>query len=56
VQHDSPQPVSAWLFVSKNLMARRSVRRKGSSDKAIPTAALRKPAMASDNQGHSRLP
>jgi hypothetical protein len=36
-------------------MARRSVRRKGSSDKAVPTAALRKQAVASDDKGHSGL-
>jgi hypothetical protein len=56
VQHDSPQPVSARLFVSKNLMVRRSVRRKVSSDKAVPTASPNKQAMASDDQGHSGLP
>jgi hypothetical protein len=56
VQHGSPQPVYAWLFVSKNLMATRSVRRKVSSDKAVPTASLNKQAVASDDQGHSGLP
>jgi hypothetical protein len=43
-------------FVSKNLMARRSVRRKVSSDKAVPTIAPNKQAVASDDQGHSGLP
>jgi hypothetical protein len=56
VQHGSPQPVSTRLFVSKNLMARRSVRRKVSSDKAVPTASPNKQAAASDDQGHSGLP
>jgi hypothetical protein len=36
-------------------MARRSIQRKGSSDKAVPTAAMRKQAVASDDQGHSGL-
>jgi hypothetical protein len=37
-------------------MARRSVRRKVSSGKAVPTASLNKQAVASDDQGHSELP
>jgi hypothetical protein len=37
-------------------MARRCVRPNGASDKAVPTAALRKQAVASDDQGHSGLP
>jgi hypothetical protein len=37
-------------------MARRSVRRKVSSDKAVPTASPNKQAVASDDQGHSGLP
>jgi hypothetical protein len=50
VQHGSPQPVSVRLFVSKNLMVKRSVRRKVSSDKAVPTAAPHKQVVASDGQ------
>jgi hypothetical protein len=49
VQHGSPQPVSALLFVSKNLMVRRSVRRKVSIDKADPAASPNKQAVASDD-------
>jgi hypothetical protein len=56
VQHGSPQPVSARLFVSKNLMVRRYVRRKVSSDKAVPTTSSNKQVVASDDQGHSGLP
>jgi hypothetical protein len=56
VQHGSPHPVSAWLFISKNLMARRSVQRKVSNDKAVPITAPNKQAVASDDQGHSGLP
>jgi hypothetical protein len=56
VQHGSPKSVSARPIVSKNLMARRSVRPKGASYKAIPTVALRKQVVASDDQGHSGLP
>jgi hypothetical protein len=56
VQHGSPHPVSAWLFISKNLMARRYVQRKVSNDKAVPITALNKQAVASDDQGHSGLP
>jgi hypothetical protein len=56
VQHGSPQPVSTRLFVSKNLMARRSVRRKVSSDKAVPTVAPNKQVVASDDQGVTSHP
>jgi hypothetical protein len=56
VQHGSPHPVSAWFFISKNLMARRSVRRKVSNDKVVPITAPNKQAVASDDQGHSGLP
>jgi hypothetical protein len=37
-------------------MVRRSVRRKASSDKAVPTVAPRKQTVASDDQGHFGLP
>jgi hypothetical protein len=37
-------------------MARRSVRWKGASNKVVPTAAPRKQAVVSDDQGHSGLP
>jgi hypothetical protein len=56
VQHGSPQLVSVRPFISKNLMSRRSVRRKVSSDKAVPTAAPNKQAVTSDDEGHFRLP
>jgi hypothetical protein len=37
-------------------MAKRSARRKGSSDQAVPTTVLRKEAVASVDKGHSGLP
>jgi hypothetical protein len=55
----SMAPLSLFLygfFISKYLMARRSVRRKVSSDKAVPTAAPNKQAVTSDDEGHFRLP
>jgi hypothetical protein len=58
MQHGSPQPVSVSFVVSKNLMARRTVKSRANrvSDEAVPTAALRKPIVASDDRGHSGLP
>jgi hypothetical protein len=57
VQHGSPQPVSTSPVVSKNLMDRRSIksRENRASDEAVPAVALRKPIVASDDRGHSRL-
>jgi hypothetical protein len=52
----APSACFCTTFVSNNLMVRRSVRRKVSSDKAVPTAALNKQDVASDDQGHSELP
>jgi hypothetical protein len=58
VQHGSPQPIFARHVISKNLMARRSIKgqSKRASDEAVATTAPKKQAMASDDKGHSSLP
>jgi hypothetical protein len=58
VQHGSPQPISASPVVSKNLMARRTVKSRANraSDEAVSAAAPRKTTVASDDQGYSVLP
>jgi hypothetical protein len=58
MQHGSPQPISISPVVSKNLMARRTVKSRANraSDEAVAVAAPRKPTMASDDRGHSALP
>jgi hypothetical protein len=58
VQHASPQLVSARPFVSKNIMARRTIKGQPNraSDEAVPTIAPRKQSVASDDRGHSGLP
>jgi hypothetical protein len=58
VQHGSPRPVSTRPFVSKNLMARRTVKGRPNmaSDEAILTTGQRKQGVPSNDRGHSRLP
>jgi hypothetical protein len=58
VQHGFPQPIFACPIVSKNLMARRTVKSRANraSDEAVPAAAPRKQTVASDDRGHSGLP
>jgi hypothetical protein len=58
VQHGSPQPVSASPVIFKNLMAKRTIKSRANraNDEAVPAAAPRKPTVASDDRGHSKLP
>jgi hypothetical protein len=58
VQHGSRQPISPRLVVSKNLMARRTVKSRTTraSDEVIATVAPKKKSVTSDDRGHSRLP
>jgi hypothetical protein len=58
VQHGSPRPVSTRPFVSKNLMARRTVKGRPNmaSDEAVLTTGQRKQGVPSNDRGHSRLP
>jgi hypothetical protein len=58
VKHGSPQPISASPVIFKNLMAKRTIKSRANraNDEAVPTTAPRKPTVASDDRGHSKLP